>query len=360
MTTLLVLTTLVELSFFLIHDVRTNKVAFSHRYLIRILSSVGGLALIVSEWVSGCMDVQRLTVNLAFSAAVLVMFPCSFEKSTASFRIALCLMLAALLIMLSFGSAGSLDFKCQRAVVSFVTMLSLLLCYFLYVAYRRYSGIHAIFRNMAVWHNVEEYSRFLYSIVFLVVSMVFLCGLPTSGAWLDAFSLVSLIMFQVLYAVLYLRAMSGRTFMLGQMTENRIKDIIKGNLRTSYIDKAEEDMKMNNLYKRVVMYMEEKRPYLNQGFNMAKLADKLYTNKLYLSRTINILSGRNFRQFVNYYRVQRAMELFKQDPRLKIGEVSEMCGFHSAVTFNMSFKVNTGKTPSEWLNEYVSRPVERT
>jgi len=161
-------------------------------------------------------------------------------------------------------------------------------------------------------------------------------------------------MYQALYAVLFLRAMSGRTYMLGRMTENRIKDIIKGNLRTSYVDKAEEDMKMNNLYKRVVMYMEEKKPYLNQGFDMAKMADKLFTNKLYLSKTINLLSGRNFRQFVNYYRVRRAMELFKQDPKLKIGEVSEMCGFHSAVTFNMSFKVNTGKTPSEWLNAYTS------
>ena len=137
-------------------------------------------------------------------------------------------------------------------------------------------------------------------------------------------------------------------------TEKRIKDIIKGNLRTSYIEKADEDKKMNNLYRRVVMYMEEKRPYLDQTFDMASLADLMFTNKLYLSKTINVLSGRNFRQFVNYYRVQRAIELFKQDPRLKICEVSEMSGFHTAVSFNMSFKVNTGKTPTEWLNAYTS------
>lgn len=346
--------TLAEFSFFLVYDVRINRKAFSHRYLIRTLSSVGGLALIVSEWALDSMDVQRLTVDLSFAAAVLVIFPCSFEKTAASLRMALCLMLAALLTKMLFRSSGSLDFKCQRAVVSFVSMMSLFLCYYLYVAFRRFSGLRAIFRNMAVWHNVEEYSRFLYSMVFLVAGMVFLCGLPASGYWRDAFSLMSLLMYQALYAVLFLRAMSGRTYMLGRMTENRIKDIIKGNLRTSYVDKAEEDMKMNNLYKRVVMYMEEKKPYLNQGFDMAKMADKLFTNKLYLSKTINLLSGRNFRQFVNYYRVRRAMELFKQDPKLKIGEVSEMCGFHSAVTFNMSFKVNTGKTPSEWLNAYTS------
>ena len=115
---------------------------------------------------------------------------------------------------------------------------------------------------------------------------------------------------------------------------------------------------MNNLYRSVVMYMEEKRPYLDQTFDMSSLADRMFTNKLYLAKTINIRSGRNFRQFVNFYRVRRAIELLKTDPRLKMGEVSEMSGFHSSVSFNMSFKVNTGKIPSEWLQDYL-RELER-
>lgn len=358
MTTLIALLTLVELLFFFVYDFRINKVNFSCRYIIRLLSSAGGLLLIVSEWILVSMDTQRLAVDLSFASAVLVMYPCSFEKPDTSLRTSLFLVISAFLIMLSFGlmPSGNLDFKCQRIVFPFVTILSVVLFYYLYVAFKRFSGIRAMFRNIAVWHNVEDYSRFLYSIMFLVASMIFLCGLPSTGRWRDSFSIVSLLMYQLLYVMLFLRAMSGRTYVLRKGTENRIMDIIKGNLRTSYIDKAEEDMKMNNLYKRVVMYMEEKKPYLNQGFDMTKLADKLFTNKLYLSKTINILSGRNFRQFVNYYRVRRAIELFKEDPKLKIGEVSEMCGFHSAVTFNMSFKVNTGKTPTEWLHDYVSKP----
>lgn len=233
-------------------------------------------------------------------------------------------------------------------------MLLFVLSYFLYIAYRRFSGIRAMFRNTAVWHNVEEYSRFLYSIAFMVAGMIFLCAGTSAGHLKGFLTAVSAVMYLALYAILYLRAMTGRTYVINRATEKRIKDIIKGNLRTSYIEKADEDKKMNNLYRRVVMYMEEKRPYLDQTFDMASLADLMFTNKLYLSKTINVLSGRNFRQFVNYYRVQRAIELFKQDPRLKICEVSEMSGFHTAVSFNMSFKVNTGKTPTEWLNAYTS------
>ena len=85
---------------------------------------------------------------------------------------------------------------------------------------------------------------------------------------------------------------------------------------------------------------------------MEDMAEHLYSNKLYLSRTINLLSGRNFRQFVNYHRVQYAMSLFKKDPRLKVAEAATMSGFHSTVSFNMSFKVNTGRTPSEWIQEH--------
>ncbi len=357
--TVIVFLTLAELAFFLVHDSRVTRGTLTQGYFIRLISSVGGMALIVSEWALSSMDMHKLTVDFSFAVAVLVMYPCSFEKPAASLMVSVCLMLMAFVSMLYFDlkPPGNFAFKCQRESLSFVAMLLLILSYYLHVACMRFSGIRAMFRNMAVWYNVEDYSRFMYSIVFLVASMIFLCGLPASGCWQDAVELVSLFLYLFLYAMLFLRAVSGRTYMLRRITENRIKDIIKGNLRTAYIDKVEEDMRMNNLYKRVVMYMEEKRPYLNQSFDMTKLAEKLFTNKLYLSRTINILSGRNFRQFVNYYRVQRALELFKQDPKLKIGEVAEMCGFHSSVTFNMSFKVNTGKTPTEWLHEYVTGPM---
>lgn len=355
MTIFITLLTLVELSVFMVYDLRINKGDRSERFAIRLMSCVGGMTLILSEiLIPHPIDIQELAVDLSFVTAILVMYPCSFEKPHTSLKAAYCMLTFCVITLFWFGckSDGMLEFKYQRIVCSYVPMLFFVLFYFLYIAYRRFSGIRAMFRNTAVWHNVEEHTRFLYSIAFMVSAMLFICSIACSGHLKSALATFSLLMYLSLYAVLYLRAMSGRTYVLNRATEKRIKDIIKGNLRTSCAEKVEEDKKMNNLYRRVVMYMEEKRPYLDQSFDMANLADLMFTNKLYLSKTINILSGRNFRQFVNYYRVQRAIELFKQDPRLKVGEVSEMSGFHSAVSFNMSFKVNTGKTPSEWLQAY--------
>ena len=357
MTIFITFMTLLELSIFLVYDLRINRGDRSARYAIRLMSSIGGLVLILAEiLLPGRLGTPELEVDLSFITAMLVMYPCSFEKPETSFKAALCLLIFGFVTLLYFRckSSCTFDFKCQRIVCSFAPMLLFVLSYFLYIAYRRFSGIRAMFRNTAVWHNVEEHSRFLYSIAFMDAGMIFLCAGTSAGHLKGFLTAVSAVMYLALYAILYLRAMTGRTYVINRATEKRIKDIIKGNLRTSYIEKADEDKKMNNLYRRVVMYMEEKRPYLDQTFDMASLADLMFTNKLYLSKTINVLSGRNFRQFVNYYRVQRAIELFKQDPRLKICEVSEMSGFHTAVSFNMSFKVNTGKTPTEWLNAYTS------
>lgn len=361
MTRIITLLAIVELSFFFVYDLISSKGNRTRRYAIRMSSCLGGVVLAVCELVfDSPYETRELAADLSCAAAVLVMYPCSFEKPKSSLLASLCLLSFTLMTLFVYASKpkGTLDYRFQRVAFSFAPMFLFVLVYFFRLTYKRFSAIRAMFRNTAVWHNVEEYARFIYSMIYLVAGVMLLSAIYAVGHLGDVLSVVTALLYMALYAVLYLRAMTGRTFIIPSDTEERIKDIIKGNLRSSYAEKVDDDRKMNNLYRRVVMYMEEKRPYLDQTFDMSSLADRMFTNKLYLSKTINILSGRNFRQFVNFYRVRRAIELLKTDPRLKMGEVSEMSGFHSSVSFNMSFKVNTGKTPSEWLQDYL-RELER-
>lgn len=361
-TTLVAIMAIVELSFFLIYDLRMSKGNRNARYVIRLMSCAGGALLIVSDLLlPHPLEMQELAADFTFAMAILVTYPCSSEKPEPSLRSSAILTVTGIfaLLFFSFKPPGTLGFRSQRIVCSVGPVIFFVLLHFLCVAYRKFSGIRSMFRNTAVWHSVEDYSRFLYSMGFLGTLLLFLCAVSASGHLGEILTVMSLLLSMALYSLLFLRAATGRTYMIKVATEKRIKDIIKGNLRTSYIDKSEEDAKMNNLYRRVIMYMEERKPYLDQDFDMSILADSMLTNKLYLSKTINILSGRNFRQFVNYYRIQRAMELLKADPRLRVNEVSEMSGFHSSVSFNMAFKVNTGKTPSEWIHNYVAES-ERT
>ena len=356
MTTIISTLALIEFIFFFCYDLKTGKGNHSKRFWIRIISAVTGILCILAENIIAFpCPLSGLGTDIAFATAILLVFPCSYEKAGLALKTAYVLGFSCLAAILFFGldPAGT-AFRLERLVISASVCLLVILFYFMAAAGRKLSSVRALFRNNAVWHGLEDYSRSVYSLIFLCITSFGLVSACIPGNAGLALAVVVQVFLLALYAILYLRAVSGRTFAMRKATEDKIKDMIKGNLRTSYIEKTEEDKKMNNLYKRIMAYMTESKPYLDPSFSMPVLAEKMYTNKFYLSKTINILSGRNFRQFVNYHRIQYAIDLFKSDPRLKVSEVAEFSGFSSSVSFNMAFKINTGKTPSAWVQDYVS------
>ncbi len=102
------------------------------------------------------------------------------------------------------------------------------------------------------------------------------------------------------------------------------------------------------LYDKVCRYMTERRPFLVDSFSLQDLAGAMYTNKAYLSKTINHYSGKNFRQYVNYYRVMYSMDLFRNNMSLRVSELSALSGFHSPTSYFASFKKVMGEAPSSW------------
>ena len=102
------------------------------------------------------------------------------------------------------------------------------------------------------------------------------------------------------------------------------------------------------LYDRCCRYMADRKPFLVESFSLGDLASVLYTNKVYLSKTINYYSGKNFRSYINYYRVMYAMELFRKNKSLTVSELGSLAGFHSGTTFNQAFKAVMQESPSTW------------
>ncbi|MBR1926656.1 MAG: AraC family transcriptional regulator [Bacteroidales bacterium] len=362
MSIIIALSLIVEFLYFFFYDFSKSRSRGARHFAIRAMAGATGTALVVLETLSpDPVDTRHFLLDIMAVVEILLMYPCSFEKPSVSLWTTLLIVAAVVLsflFSLLFPSMNT-SFRSGRIFFSYVVMLVVFNLYFLSVAYKRLGGIRLFFRNTAVWHNLEDYSRFMYSHCFLCLALYSVCAVLLPGNAGEIMTVTCVVLLMILYGILYTRDMTGRTLVLNAETEKKVKDIIKGNLRTSFIDKAEEDKKMNNLYNRVMLYMNEKKPYLDPSFHMEDMAGELYSNKLYLSRTINILSGRNFRQFINYHRIQYALSLFKKDPRLKVGEVASMSGFNSTVSFNMAFKVNTGKTPSEWLQEHSLERIGR-
>ena len=102
------------------------------------------------------------------------------------------------------------------------------------------------------------------------------------------------------------------------------------------------------LYDRCCRYMADRKPFLVESFSLGDLASMLYTNRVYLSKTINYYSGKNFRSYINYYRVMYAMELFRRNKSLTVSELGSLAGFHSGTTFNQAFKAVMQESPSTW------------
>ena len=109
--------------------------------------------------------------------------------------------------------------------------------------------------------------------------------------------------------------------------------------------------KDDDLKNRLLNYFETEKPYLNPRLTITEVALYLYSNKTYLSRLINDHYNNNFSQFVNYYRIQVAKELFLKDNRMTIHQLCDLSGFGSMATFTMAFRLNVGNSPAEWCKE---------
>jgi len=229
----------------------------------------------------------------------------------------------------------------------------MLLAYIVLRAKERYVKPRLLFRTCAVMQAVEDYSRLVFSCIMLALIFIIHLALSVllSGGLLlkvliSVFCLACVLPF---FVILYLRASTGRNFILSAGKEDLIKEMIKGNLRDAMVQKPEDDQKMSRLYSHIIAYMEDGEPYLDEKFSLKDMAQAMYSNKVYISKTVNVMSGRNFRQFINYYRVNYAAELMKKDPRMKVVEIATMSGYHNVVSFNQSFKYFMGETPSAYL-----------
>ena len=121
--------------------------------------------------------------------------------------------------------------------------------------------------------------------------------------------------------------------------------------------KADDGYK--EIYERIVALFENDRMYLNSSLTINDVVKVVFTNKLYISRAISQFTGRNFCQFVNYYRVTYSVRTFRDNPDLKVAELALMSGFNSVVSFSMAFRLYMGESPSDWCRKERSRLIRR-
>ncbi len=101
----------------------------------------------------------------------------------------------------------------------------------------------------------------------------------------------------------------------------------------------------------VIKLLEEERIYRDNSISLDSLAERLGTTRHSASQVINEHFNFNFFELINYYRIQEAMEILKEDKlrEKNIIDVAYEVGFNNKVTFNKSFKKINSITPSQYV-----------
>ncbi|WP_223705371.1 helix-turn-helix domain-containing protein [Flavobacterium potami] len=99
-------------------------------------------------------------------------------------------------------------------------------------------------------------------------------------------------------------------------------------------------------------YMTEKEPFLDPSLTIQQLSNQIEIPVRDLSVLINHHINQHFFDFVNEYRIQKAMNILK-DPsksQFTVLEILYEVGFNSKSSFNTSFKKYTNLTPTAYRN----------
>lgn len=133
------------------------------------------------------------------------------------------------------------------------------------------------------------------------------------------------------------------------LTEEGTEEIhpsVASTLFTAISNNWDEDS--DSLTARFQQLMTEEQLFLQPGLSLQDVADKMHTNKTYVSKLVNNNYNLGFPELVNILRVDYAEQYLLTHRDLKQSEVATACGFQSASSFNIIFKKITGVTPKVW------------
>ena len=117
-----------------------------------------------------------------------------------------------------------------------------------------------------------------------------------------------------------------------------------------YVKSGLKDNEADRYLKKLLSYMEVKKPYLDGNLSILDLANQTGVSRHHITEVLNEKYKRNFFTFINEYRVREVIRRF-EDPRYNnftILAIAFDSGFNSKTTFNSIFKSQTGLTPSEY------------
>jgi len=201
----------------------------------------------------------------------------------------------------------------------------------------------------------------LYAVLFLALLKL---AMPRpfllSHQWIPLVisSLLTVLLFFLFYIGLY---SDRNTVTLEEMKRGLINlDEVSGSGQTngaakgsSHISKIIASSAFNNegnsLHARFNRIVIEQQMFLQPQLTIMDVADRLGTNKTYVSKLVNNTYHMPFPDLINALRVEYTQRYLINHRTATQAEVAQACGYTSASALNNTFKKVTGMTPKIWL-----------
>lgn len=340
--------------FVIVRTVR-NKYPTDARIPVVLTQLVSATLVVLCDLLSGDPALMlRLPFDMLISLFPMMMLTSSVWDEYVAMKLGK--LLAAMVWLLSLfyilRSFGLLPYVSSGCFISLCGCVSILMCLmFLLSISLRMREIRQVMRNGNVWSSVCLTLDMIYLLVAVIYVIALLVVDRMSMVYSQIISALVAMLIAGEIAALALRVSQDSLFLIWRKHERRIIESMK----ISQTEVTQDTSRINELYKdiytRLVNLFENERPYLNSELTINDIVKVTFTNKLYISRAISQFTGRNFCQFVNYYRVIHAIQIFRENPDLKVAEMAMQSGFNSTVSFSMAFRLYMSECPSDWCRK---------
>lgn len=124
----------------------------------------------------------------------------------------------------------------------------------------------------------------------------------------------------------------------------RLDDSTATSTSSPSLDLSEQQLVI--LLRNITRIMQDESVITDQSFSISRLAQLVHSNTTYVSAAINQTYQKNFKTYLNEYRVRLAAQRLLENGTLTIQAIAESAGFKSASNFISAFKKVMGMNPS--------------
>ena len=127
-----------------------------------------------------------------------------------------------------------------------------------------------------------------------------------------------------------------------------VQNIAAAAMLQKYSKSTLDNVDTARIEKELLLLMQQDKIYCDEDLSLGSLAEELEISPHQLSELLNTRLKKNFKTFVNEYRVDEAKRILLSEPERSSLSVAMAAGFNSVTVFHAVFKKTTGTSPGNF------------